>query len=1161
MGREGEWPGHQHPEGTPQPAGYAPQSMQSYSGASGGQYAQGIAPMQPGLRGPPPTGPPPSLYGNAAPPFRPPGPPPGSTPPGVQPQWGAPPSRVLARPSPVSGPPGPPPISGPPGLSSFVNRSYIATSPAGDFPHMRPEAPPATNPSTNSITGTMGHSSGPFGGPGGFTPGGAPAAVNRPAFSAPQSTPPAYQPARPSSAVASSGPPMGPPSLPYQQQSSSQVPLSSAPAGPPSFSYQQAPANGPPQAPPTRLGGSTSQFPGQGPSPAMGQSEALYRPMHSVQGAPGATTLAQQFQRMSMGQPGQQPPGPPGPPSFSAPSQPVAGASYSTPSTWQTPARRVYPEAYGGQPQSGSMPPVAGGPQQLHGGQPYIPGSMAPSMQTMSQPGSPAGGQPGSASRIDPNQIPRPQSTASPLPFDTRVNGMANLPPSATTHFVVRDTGNCSPRFMRCTLNQIPCSGDLLANSGMPLAVMVQPLALQDPAEEAIQVVDFGESGPVRCSAPQCKAYINPFMRFIDQGRRFTCNLCGYTSETPRDYLCNLGPDGRRRDADMRPELSRGTVEFVAPKEYMVRPPMPQVFFFLVDVSVNAVSTGAVASACSAINRVLADLGDDTRTLVGIATFDSTVHFYNLNTSLQSPSMLVVPDIQDVYTPRQTDLLVPLAEGRDHLEQLLETIPSMFQNNRIPDAALGAAVKGAYLGMKATGGKLLVFQTVLPSVGFGALTAREAESKVNEKEAQKLLQPSDKILKTLALELAEFQVCVDLFLATQSFVDIASLAVLPRSTGGQIYYYHEFQAVVDSAKLYNDLRWNLTRPQGLEGVMRVRCSNGMQVQDYYGNFCKRNPTDVDLPAIDCDKTIMVTFKHDDKFQDNADCCFQSALLYTTTSGQRRIRLNTLSLSCSTALTSLFRGADLDAQFTHFLKQAAQDVLTTQVAQERDRVSGQCVNILYTYRKFCATASSSGQLILPEALKLLPLYTMALTKSVGLRTDARIDERSYWITRAASLSAPSAIPLVYPRLFALHNLPSKEDLRGVVLPSTLSLSSENLELDGIYLLENGEDALLYVNSQASREVLHQLFGVCSVDELAVGQFSLQEYDNELSRRLNEVVNEIRRQRCSYLRLCMLKRGDPRELLFYNYLVEDKSALGLSYVEYLVQTHRQIQNRMT
>ncbi|PHU16442.1 hypothetical protein BC332_17647 [Capsicum chinense] len=29
----------------------------------------------------------------------------------------------------------------------------------------------------------------------------------------------------------------------------------------------------------------------------------------------------------------------------------------------------------------------------------------------------------------------------------------------------------------------------------------------------------------------------------------------GHTDETPRDYHCNLGPDGRRRDADERPEL------------------------------------------------------------------------------------------------------------------------------------------------------------------------------------------------------------------------------------------------------------------------------------------------------------------------------------------------------------------------------------------------------------------------------------------------------------------------------------------------------------------------------------------------------------------------------------------------------------------------------
>ena len=35
---------------------------------------------------------------------------------------------------------------------------------------------------------------------------------------------------------------------------------------------------------------------------------------------------------------------------------------------------------------------------------------------------------------------------------------------------------------------------------------------------------------------------------------------------------------------------------------------MPAVFFFLIDVSMNAIQTGATAAACSAINQVISDL-------------------------------------------------------------------------------------------------------------------------------------------------------------------------------------------------------------------------------------------------------------------------------------------------------------------------------------------------------------------------------------------------------------------------------------------------------------------------------------------------------------------------------------------------------------------------
>ncbi|XP_022768178.1 protein transport protein Sec24-like At4g32640 isoform X2 [Durio zibethinus] len=834
-------------------------------------------------------------------------------------------------------------------------------------------------------------------------------------------------------------------------------------------------------------------------------------------------------------------------------------------------------------PSSAPGGPLTNGPSLIGSG--VLPGPPRfPSAASVSQP--PVGPPPTMSARA-PAQAPTTRSVlgslavssppAPPLPSASPFSAVPRAPPPsfpygpqtwpmqtqqpATSDYIVRDTGNCSPRYMRCTINQIPCTVDLLTTSAMQLALLVQPMALPHPSEDPIQVVDFGESGPVRCS--RCKGYINPFMKFIDQGRKFICNLCGFTDDTPRDYHCNLGPDGRRRDADERPELCRGTVEFVASKEYMVRDPMPAVYFFLIDVSVNAVQTGATAAACSAINQVISDLPEGPRTLVGIATFDATIHFYNLKRALQQPLMLIVPDIQDVYTPLQTDVIVQLSECRQHLELLLENIPTMFQTSKTTDSCFGAAIKAAFLAMKSTGGKLLVFQSVLPSVGIGALSSREAEGRTNisagEKEAHKLLQPADKILKTMAIEFAEYQVCVDVFVTTQTYVDTASISVIPRTTGGQVYYYYPFSAVSDPAKLYNDLRWNITRPQGFEAVMRVRCSQGIQVQDYSGNFCKRIPTDIDLPGIDCDKCILVTLKHDDKLQDGSECAFQCALLYTTVYGQRRIRVTNLSLPCTNMLSNLFRFADLDTQFACFLKQAAIEIPTSPLVQVREQVTNLCINILLSYRKFCATVSSSGQLILPEALKLLPLYTLALIKSTGLRNDGRIDDRSFWFNHVSSLSTPLAVPLVYPRMFAIHNLNSKEGEESV-LPPIIPLSSEHVSDDGIYLLENGEDALIYFGNSVDSSILQQLFGFTSVDEVP-NQFVTQQYDNPLSKKLNDVVNVIRRQRCSYLRLKLCKKGDPSGMVFFSCMVEDKNASGPSYVEFLVHIHRQIQMKMS
>ncbi|XP_039776873.1 protein transport protein Sec24-like CEF [Panicum virgatum] len=1019
--------------------------------------------------------------------------------------FGGPPGAVSQVLPPFGGPPGaasqqPAPFGGTPGAASRV------PPPFGGPPSAALQAPP------------------PFGGPPAAVSQASPLLGGPPAVTS-QGPPPFGAP----SITASQVPPFGGP-----RGAGSQPPLFSGPPAvvsqpaPPIFggqrpafpgqpgltaaaSSQPVPPNfGPPQLPPPPFGGQT-QF---------GGPRSSGQPPFDAQSAP----VAQQLSFM-------------GPPRANAP-------AYGPPS-WQT-------QGAG----SGAMqPPMA---------MPGIPG-MQPN--TLGPPGTPAipysphaGTQVSTPSKIDPTQIPRPMTEASVIIYDTRQGGQATIPPAASSEFIVKDTGNCSPRLMRCTVNQIPCTGDVLTTSAMPLALMVQPFALPHPSEEPIQLVDFGEMGPIRCS--RCKAYINPFMRFVDQGRHFICNLCGFRNDTPRDYMCNLGPDGRRRDADDRPELCRGTVEFVATKEFLVRDPMPAVYFFLIDVSMNAIQTGATAAACSAIAQAISDLPEGPRTMVGIATFDSAIHFYSLKRAQQQPLMLIVPDVQDVYTPLQTDLILPVSECRENLEQLLESIPNMFENNRVADSAFGAAMKAGFLAIKSTGGKLLVFQSVLPSLGVGSLSAREAEGRSNvttgDKEAHKLLQPVDNTLKTMALEFAEYQVCVDVFLTTQSYVDIASISVVPQTTGGRVYYYYPFSALSDPAKLFNDLRWNISRPQGFEAVMRVRCSQGLQVQDYFGNFCKRVPTDIDLPAIDSDKTVMVTFKHDDKLQENAECGFQCALLYTTVYGQRRIRVINLSLSCTSLLSNLFRYADLETQFACFLKQAANGIPTSPLPRIRDEATNTCINILQSYRKHCASVTSSGQLILPEALKLLPLYTLALVKSVGLRTDGRLDERSYWMSIVSSISVVLAVPLVFPRLIPIHDLTSRAD-DDTLIPSSLMLNSENVQEDGVYLLENGEDGLIYVGNMVNPATLEQIFGVSSLAALPV-QLVLEQFDNELSRKVNEVVNEIRRQRCSYLRLRLCRRGEPSGDFFRSFLIEDKAPGVFSYVEFLVHVHRQIQSKM-
>lgn len=129
----------------------------------------------------------------------------------------------------------------------------------------------------------------------------------------------------------------------------------------------------------------------------------------------------------------------------------------------------------------------------------------------------------------------------------------------------------------------------------------------------------------------------------------------------------------------------------------MVRPPQPPAYVFVIDVSYSAVQSGMVATAARTILDSLDRIpNEENRTKIGFITVDSSLHFYNLNAELTEPQMLLVSEVDDVFLPAPTDLLVNLTESRGVIEAFLEKLPDMFKETTNIKNALGSALQAAF---------------------------------------------------------------------------------------------------------------------------------------------------------------------------------------------------------------------------------------------------------------------------------------------------------------------------------------------------------------------------------------------------------------------------------------------------------------------------------
>ncbi|KAG9389726.1 COPII coat complex component Sec24 E (Sec24E) [Carpediemonas membranifera] len=698
---------------------------------------------------------------------------------------------------------------------------------------------------------------------------------------------------------------------------------------------------------------------------------------------------------------------------------------------------------------------------------------------------------------------------------------------------------------LRLTNRCIGNSSSMMSKWPVPFGAVARPLA---PMAKPVPVINFNDISPVRCS--NCRSYVNCYTPFVDHGSRWKCLFCGTINKTPDRYYQPLDSNGRRIDAENRPELANGVYELAAPEPYMVRPPQPPVYTFVLDVSDPAIKTGLVTAVCSTLKFNLTRMAQDTRILVSFITFDSAVQFWRFPPHTETAHEIVEPVTAGapfIPMPLQGDLIVNLAENLDKICGFLDMLPHRFSEARAePSGAFGPAITSAVRSIMTYGGRALYFLASLPTMGVGSLTDRESAGKLNI-DGKGLFSPSNDAYKELATEASQAHVCIDGFHTASTYMDVATLSVLSRLTSGSAEYYPTFLAVRDGRKLSSDVGRVLSRETALEAVFRVRCSAGAKVTRYLGHFFTRQTNLLNMANADADSAVGLEIAVEDTIMARA-IYVQTALLYTTMSGERRVRVCTVPMQTTAETSDLFQTADMDTILCLEAKKAADKLADgAKIEEVRKDIDRRCQHTLALYTSTAPNPSPNQTLVLPETMRLYPLFSLALLKTsmVRMSAHAKADERAFVLSVLLSKPVGMVRSIIYPSCYCVDAQSDRLSLAR--------LSIESIKPDQIYIIEDNHAIYVFVGRGVSTEVGMEAFEQFDPND---NKLALKlRTDTHAGKRIMDGLTLLRNRRVSEIPYFIVRQDGPLQRHFSELMLES-SVNGQSYNEFVAYLQKSI-----
>ncbi|GAB64716.1 Sec24-related protein [Plasmodium cynomolgi strain B] len=616
---------------------------------------------------------------------------------------------------------------------------------------------------------------------------------------------------------------------------------------------------------------------------------------------------------------------------------------------------------------------------------------------------------------------------------------------------------------------------------------------------------------------------------------------------------------------------------------------LPPYFVFVVECSYNAIYNNITYTILEGIRYAVQNV-KCPRTKIAIITFNSSIYFYHCKRGEQEAGgsggrgssgrgssgrgssgnhqVIVMSDVDDPFLPLPLeDLFFGCVEEIDKINTLIDTIKSMSTTMQSYGSCGNSALKVAMDMLKERNGlgSICMFYTTTPNCGLGSIKELKKDLQENFLEVkQKIFYDS------LLLDLYAYNISVDIFIISSNNVRVCvpSLQYVAQNTGGKILFVENFIWQKDYKEIYMNIMDTLTSEDiAYCCELKLRYSQHMSVKKLFccnNNFNSIISVDtIKIPKIRHDQTFAFLLNYSDISESKKQIYFQCACMYTNLYGDRFVRLHTTHMNLTSSLSTVFRYTDAEALMSILIKQFCTNIL------HNDNYSKIIIDnlaaILFSYRLNCASSAHSGQLILPDTLKLLPLFTSSLLKHNVTKKEILHDLKVYSLIKLLSMPIISSLLYVYPVTYVIHikgktnELDSMDVDDDLFIPKTIPSSAEKIYSNGIYLLDACTHFYLYFGFHSDANFAKEIVGDTPTEKNA---HELNLTDTPNAQKVQRIIKNLTRIHHfnKYVPLVMVAPKSNEEEHLISLCVEDKADKEYSYVNFLCFIHKLVHKRI-